>query len=168
MLKMSVKSYQRGIGLLELMLSLSIIAILLVMATRYFMQANEQQKINNAISLFNGVAGGEACYFQASSPPKYTTAFTDMIGANCLPAGIGGSDGAGTGVSPWGGNLIITSISPLTMTMSGISQGNGTIDTCTKLANTINNTMSGSNGSGSGVSKNATCDGKGTITVIFH
>jgi type II secretory pathway pseudopilin PulG len=167
MLEKSVNHNQRGIGLLELMLSLSIIAILLVMATRYFLQANEQQKINNAISQFNGIAGAEACYFQSSSPPKYVTDFSTLISANCLPAGIGGSTGEGIGVNPWGGNIKISSTAPLTIVMSSVPQGNGDPDTCKKLANTINNTMSGSNGSGKNAKGNATCDDAG-ITVIFH
>jgi type II secretory pathway pseudopilin PulG len=37
---------EKGIGLLELMLALAIIAILIVMATRYFSKASENQKIN--------------------------------------------------------------------------------------------------------------------------
>lgn len=39
---------QRGIGLLELMLALSIISILIVMATRYFSTVTLSQKINTA------------------------------------------------------------------------------------------------------------------------
>lgn len=38
----------KGIGLLELMLSLAIIAILLVMATRYFGLANRSQELNHS------------------------------------------------------------------------------------------------------------------------
>ncbi len=41
-------SLQRGISLLEVMLSLSIIAIILVMATRYFFTASDSQRINQA------------------------------------------------------------------------------------------------------------------------
>jgi len=40
------KNSQRGISLLEVMLSLSIIAIVLVMATRYFFVASNSQNIN--------------------------------------------------------------------------------------------------------------------------
>lgn len=38
--------WQKGISLLEVLLSLSIIAIILVMATRYFFVANNNDKIN--------------------------------------------------------------------------------------------------------------------------
>lgn len=38
--------YQKGISLLEVMLSLSIIAIILVMATRYYLVASNTQSVN--------------------------------------------------------------------------------------------------------------------------
>lgn len=43
-----MKSSQKGIGLLELMLSLAIIALLLVMATKYFGLAHRAQTLNHA------------------------------------------------------------------------------------------------------------------------
>ncbi len=48
---------QQGIGLLELMLSLAIIAVLLIMATRYYQSARNSQQVNDAISLTNAIAG---------------------------------------------------------------------------------------------------------------
>jgi type II secretory pathway pseudopilin PulG len=49
----------RGISLLEVMLSLSIIAIILVMATRYFFTASESNRINIAkgdmVAVYNAV-----------------------------------------------------------------------------------------------------------------
>ena len=41
----------RGIGLLELMLSLAIIAILLVMATRYYSATTKSQRVDDTIQL---------------------------------------------------------------------------------------------------------------------
>lgn len=156
---------QRGIGLLELMLSLSIIAILLVMATRYFSASSEQQKINNAISQINGIAGGEASYFQSNSPPKFTKAISDLIKGNYVPAGLGGSDTNGANANPWGGNISISETSPLTVVLTNVPSDNADPSTCKKLQNTINNTMSGSDPT---KPTNAVCDGKGTLTVIFH
>ena len=46
MYKQLTKSLQRGISLLEIMLSLSIVAIILVMATRYFFVASTNQNMN--------------------------------------------------------------------------------------------------------------------------
>ena len=48
---------QLGIGLLELMLSLAIIAILLVMATRYYLTASQSSDVNEVISNIQGVTG---------------------------------------------------------------------------------------------------------------
>ncbi len=46
---------QLGISLLEVLLSLSIIAIILVMATRYFFVATNNNKINTAIGQVGGI-----------------------------------------------------------------------------------------------------------------
>lgn len=154
---------QRGIGLLELMLSLSIIAILLVMATRYFMASDEQQKINNAISQINGIIAGEMNYYQSNSPPKYTASIKDLIDGNYIPGGLGGSDLNGKGANPWAGDISVS-----LPTAGGIAVALNNIpmtpspSTCAKLQNTINNTMSGATSN-----KNAICAG-GTVTVIFH
>ena len=56
------RSGQRGISLLEVMLSLSIIAIILVMATRYFRTANQSQQITNAVSMISGIVTAETQY----------------------------------------------------------------------------------------------------------
>ncbi len=54
------KSKQLGIGLLELMLSLAIISVLLVMATRYYQVARQGQQVNDAISEVQAIiAAGE-------------------------------------------------------------------------------------------------------------
>ncbi len=47
-MKFRQRNKQRGISLLEVLLSLSIIAIILVMATRYFFVASRNDKINVA------------------------------------------------------------------------------------------------------------------------
>lgn len=44
-----------GISLLEVLLSLSIIAIILVMATRYYFVANNNNKINTSVNQVGGV-----------------------------------------------------------------------------------------------------------------
>lgn len=49
------KAKQLGISLLEVLLSLSIIAIILVMATRYFFVASNNNKVNTAISQVGGL-----------------------------------------------------------------------------------------------------------------
>lgn len=49
------KLKQNGIALLEVLLSLSIIAIILVMATRYFFVATNNNKVNTSISQVGGL-----------------------------------------------------------------------------------------------------------------
>lgn len=46
---------QLGISLLEVLLSLSIIAIILVLATRYFFVATNNNKVNTAVSQVSGI-----------------------------------------------------------------------------------------------------------------
>ncbi len=50
MLKISNFKRQSGISLLEVLLSLSIIAIILIMATRYFFVASNNDKMNTTVS----------------------------------------------------------------------------------------------------------------------
>ncbi len=49
---------QRGIGLLELMLALAIIAILLVMATRYFLTTSRNEQVNRATNQVGVIVAG--------------------------------------------------------------------------------------------------------------
>ncbi|MCK4608766.1 MAG: prepilin-type N-terminal cleavage/methylation domain-containing protein [Gammaproteobacteria bacterium] len=49
------KNKQTGIGLMELMLSLAIIAILLVMATVYFKSANTSSQVSDAVSKIQAI-----------------------------------------------------------------------------------------------------------------
>lgn len=151
---------EKGIGLLELMLSLSIIAILLVMATRYFMVANESQKLNNAISEVNGIAGGAANY-NLSYPGYADINMQKLIEGRFIPASLGGSDQNGTGANPWGGNISVANGSAgqgFTVTFTGIpTDGNDpNTTTCQKLANMINASVKGS----------ASCSGN-TLDVDF-
>lgn len=135
--KTSGRNKTRGIGLLELMLSLAIIAILLVMATRYFLVANESQKINNAVSMANGFAGAEAQY--ASHNNAYTAKISDLIDGNYLPSSFGGAKEDGVGANPWGGNLVLAVSAPgFTISFTGVpTSASQKPDTCTKLAMTI-------------------------------
>lgn len=139
--KVSSQLKQRGIGLLELMLSLSIIAILLVMATRYFVMANESQKINNALSIVNGFAGAAAQYAVTTHTYSGMT-IKNLIEGNYLPASFGGdSTQTGVGANPWGGNLTLNvpSSNSFTLTLTSIPMGTTqSPTTCTKLEAAIN------------------------------
>src|SRR3990167_733649 len=55
MLRVKTRKYQRAISLLEVLLSLSIIAIILVMATRYFFVASHNDKVNTTFGQIGGL-----------------------------------------------------------------------------------------------------------------
>lgn len=150
---------ERGIGLLELMLSLSIIAILLVMATRYFMAANESQKINNAISQINGIAGGAANY-DLVNPGYANMTIANLIAGRYIPSSLGGS-GGGVGANPWGGDIQIALNAPgFSVTLTDVpSVGNPTV--CDKLAHIIESAQDTS------TKRFATCTGT-AVKVDFY
>jgi len=101
------KRKQRGIGLLELMLALAIIVILLVMATRYFLVASLNEKVNTMISTVGGFQASLNCY-QGS---KVGVTLYEMSKVGCLASQlwdnasetsivINGPWGAGTWKAP--------------------------------------------------------------------
>lgn len=58
---------QQGIGLLELMLSLAIIAILLIMATRYYQSARTSQQVNDGLSLTTAIVAASESWVLGQS-----------------------------------------------------------------------------------------------------
>lgn len=57
----------KGVGLLEMMLALAIIAVIILMATRYFTVANLSQQVNSAISQIENVASGAQKWWDANN-----------------------------------------------------------------------------------------------------
>lgn len=110
----AIRKNQRGIGLLELMLSLAIIAVLLVMATRYYKSADEGQKVNNSISLLTGIAGAAAQYV-SNYPNVDLKDIQTLVNEHYLPANFANMK------SPWGTNITATSTgSVVTVTMESV------------------------------------------------
>lgn len=66
-----------GISLLEVLLSLSIIAIILVMATRYFFVASQNDKINTTVSQVGGLVA--AAHNWKGANPNYTGIAVDTL-----------------------------------------------------------------------------------------
>lgn len=62
MINFSSNRKNKGIGLLELMLSLAIIAILLIMATRYYLVTSRSQKTDEGVALVNALIAGAEDY----------------------------------------------------------------------------------------------------------
>ncbi len=122
---------QRGISLLEVMLSLAIIAIILVMATRYFGLASNTSKLNTATSQLNEVKGGLAQYQLTHG--SLTGATITELGNEALITSETAANG-GNGVNPWGGNISIsTTGGSATINMSGVPA-----ESCQNLANRLN------------------------------
>lgn len=97
---------QTGISLLELMLSLAIIAVILTMATRFFTQANQSQNLNNAVSMGNGVVAAVQNYHM-NGGNLADVSIQKLIDANMLPKDFGGPAGNGVGANPWGGDIAV-------------------------------------------------------------
>lgn len=150
-----------GIGLLELMLSLAIIAILLIMATRYYQSASENNKRNQAVDMFSAVNGAvQSWKLDQTAGIALTTApsIDTLVKSGYLPP----SYGTGTGVAPWGGTIATGAISSgaYTITMDNIPGGS-----CEAACNRVSSTIAtigavgGTGGEDGTVSAAASCKG---------
>lgn len=111
MMNLSLRRTQRGVSLIELMLALAIIAIILVIATRYFARANLSQQVNNATDQVMGVRAAANSYLsdKAGSGASATLSMGNLVTAGYLPESYkGASATAGAGVNPWNGDISVT------------------------------------------------------------
>ena len=96
---------QKGIGLLELMLSLAIISVLLVMATRYYKTARHGQQVNDGLSLVNATVAASENWVVGKSNYQGIDV-QELVNQGLLPADIGdGSSG-----SPWHTKITVASM----------------------------------------------------------
>jgi len=111
---------QRGIGLLELMLSLAIISVLLLMATRYYKSADQGQKVSNAISLITGIAGAGAQYLSTHPKEKPTDLNLQVLTNDGYL-----SKEFSTMSNPWGGTIKVSGSDAglVTITLEGVPGG---------------------------------------------
>lgn len=125
------KRRQRGIGLLELMLSLAIISVLLVMATRYYKSARQNQQVNDAISLVEAIiAASENWVIERDDYNGIN--ISDLITAGYLPRG--------SNKDAWHGTATVSSgMNPneITITFAGVPPS-----ACLSLAYKLNNQTS--------------------------
>jgi len=144
MLSLNIKSKQRGISLLEVMLSLAIIAIILVMAVRYYRTAQQSQQVSNAISMMNGIVAAQTQYAIANAN-QYALSMTDLIKGGYYP---GNPASPVAPNNPWGQPISLAKGSAgFQVVFPGVPS-----TTCTALDNVIKNeavTTSGCSGSGS-------------------
>ena len=151
---------QQGIGLLELMLSLAIIAILLIMATRYYQSASVSNKINTAVDMFAGVQGAMESYSIDNNASEAT--IDELVQSGYLPPSYGNGEGA----NPFGGDVTLTPGSGVyTIAMDNVPiEG----DVCEKLAARVDSTISASRTAGD-VTFGVEPDGcsNGTVTANY-
>ncbi len=103
-----------GIGLLELMLSLAIIAILLVTATRYYVITRTSQQVNEAAQMVNATFSAAEAFFQHD--PIQDDMITKFVNDGTLP-----KEFANDNINPWGGALKATgSGSAITVTLTQV------------------------------------------------
>ncbi len=109
MFKKTQRQQQAGISLLEVMLSISVIAFILVMATRFFHVANNGSRINAAISEVGALEtaarnwrGANATYDNISINTLYNAGMLDSY------PGIQNNGGSAIFKTPWGGQYNIT------------------------------------------------------------
>lgn len=127
---MKTKKRQAGFGLLELMLSMVIVALLLIMATRYYQSARSNARVNQAVSLVatmvsaaNNIALGSGGYANVTAAGLYPY----------MPVSAQKGD-SNTIVSPWQG--AVTTASPtdksFQINFAGLPQND-----CHKLADAL-------------------------------
>ncbi len=159
---------QKGIGLLELMLSLAIIAILLIMATRYYQSASLNNKINACVDMFAGVQGAVQNY-RVDNPGKIDeneVSVGALVQKGLLPPSYlkdreGGA--ADPGKNPFGGTITISNFSggKYTVAMNQIPDAG---NVCQKVASRVG---SGIGGGSDNTDFGAECDDNGTVTATY-
>ena len=107
---------QTGISLLEVMLSLSIIAIILVMATRYFFVASNNQNVNKVRGQIGTVVSALQEY-RNQNPNYASVSLNVLVVGGFVPQNNDVSGSAGSYVlnNPWN--------SPITVTPTGSNNG---------------------------------------------
>lgn len=131
-----------GIGLLELMLSLAIIAVLLIMATRYYSSASNSQKITAATGMINAVKAAAASYLGGNATAYASNvSIANLVSAGYLPSSfVAGSNGNSSTTNPWNESVGVTATaSTITITMATPSS-----DICGQLQQQVQSSSTGS------------------------
>lgn len=89
----------RGISLMEVMLSLAIIAIILTLATRFFSTANEAENINNASTMIQTARSASQRWMLTNNGSLKDISVQKLIDHDLLPANFA--------KNPWAGDVTI-------------------------------------------------------------
>ncbi|MFN7097282.1 MAG: type II secretion system protein [Gammaproteobacteria bacterium] len=163
---------QKGIGLLELMLSLAIIAILLIMATRYYQSASNSNNMNNAVDMVNAVRAGVKSYLSSNIGSADYPTITALQQNGYLPQAYSAPSTA----NPWGGPICIMAAtttatacpsSAATVTMADTySVSISGLPTNQDFITQMQNKLEGTINVGGGESVN--CAATGVCTLVFQ
>lgn len=118
---------QFGIGLLELMLSLSIIAVLLVMATRYYMSAATNSRVNQTADAVMGLAAAAECWASSAQNTAPATQgnyggidLTKVVADKCFPASLVPTGAPKLIITPYGQMTITSTASRVCVTITPV------------------------------------------------
>lgn len=105
-----MKRFIRAISLLEVLLSLSIIAIILVMATRYFFVASNNDKVNILRQQIGSLVAAVNSW--KNQNPQYTSDLTiaELSNEGFLANSRSLSNDKSTLYDPWGDAITLTSV----------------------------------------------------------
>lgn len=105
-----LKKWQQGISLLEVLLSLSIIAIILVMATRYFFVASNNDKVNVVRQQIGALVAAVNSW--KNQNPQYTSdlSISQLSNDGFLANSRSLSADKSTLYDPWGDPITLTAI----------------------------------------------------------
>lgn len=135
---------QKGISLLEVMLSLSIIAIILVMATRYFFVASSSQNVNKmrrqVSALNSAVAGWKIA--NATYTPLNTDGVKAVADAGHLAKSSDYDATAGVLSNPWGAPITLAA----TATTYTVTSVLGNANDCNSLVVSFPSATCGADG----------------------
>jgi type II secretory pathway pseudopilin PulG len=99
----------RGIGLLELILVLSVLAVAILMSVQYYSSANAKQGASSLVTSYNTMRTATQNYL-ADHPGAAFPSIADLVTQGYLPSAYGTVTSAGTvpGKNQWGGSIALT------------------------------------------------------------
>lgn len=102
-----------GIGLLELMLALAVIAVMIVISVKYYTSANTEQEATSLVDSYNTIKSAVENYL-ADNPNATVPSLQVLIQNGYLPNLYGGLTQASGGTAkftvnnnPWGGTITV-------------------------------------------------------------